>query len=293
MTTATISDFDVAPSPARGTLPLALLWKAWSDARWLLAALVVLNVAFQVIYVWLSSQVELGSLGFFLSKMPSTFEKIAGFPLNLIATPTGRMAMAYVHPVTTFAAASWAIARGSDCVSGEIGRGTMEMLLEQPVRRWAIVVTHGLMTTAGAVLLALVAWIGTYLGILALGYQQQVSVVRFIPSALNLFGFIFFLSAFSTFVSAVGSDRRRTIGFLCGFYLVQLLFRLVARPVEWLWWLEYLSFFGAFQPEMLSIHPDTAWLDVLKYDGALIGAGLLAYGAAIVVFNHRDLPAPL
>jgi hypothetical protein len=32
---------------------------------------------------------------------------------------------------------------------------------------------------------------------------------------------------------------------------------------------------------------------VLKYDAALVGAGLLAYGAAIVVFNRRDLPAPL
>jgi ABC-2 type transport system permease protein len=293
MTTATIADVQAARPPARSPLPRALLWKAWNDARWLLASLVLLNVAFQVIYVWLASQVDLRTFTLMMRLIPASLEKLVGFPLEVFTTPTGRMAMAYVHPVTTSAAAAWAIARGSDCVSGEIGRGTMEMLLAQPVRRWAVIVTHGLVTTAGALVLAAVAWVGTWLGIRGMGYQDQVSASSFIPSALNLFGFIFFLAAVSTLVSAFGSDRRRTIGIMCGFYLVQLLFRLVSGPVAWLWWLEYLSFFGAYWPELLSVHPNTAWTEVLKYDAALIGFGLLAYAGAIARFNRRDLPAPL
>jgi ABC-2 type transport system permease protein len=293
MTTATIAESAAPAPPGDGPLPRALVWKAWNDARWLLASLVMLNAVFQLVYVWLASQVQLGALGVFIRTLPSSFEKIAGFPLDVMATPTGRMAMAYIHPVTTMAAAAWAIARGSDCVSGEIGRGTMEMLLAQPVKRYSVIVTHALVTTAGALILAAMAWTGTFLGIIAMGYQDQVHASSFLPPALNLFGYIFFLSAVSTLASAVGSDRRRVIGFMCGFYLVQLLFRLVARAVSGLGWLEYFSFFGAYQPELMSIHPATAWFDVLKYDAALVGAGLLCYAGAVIWFNRRDLPAPL
>ena len=48
----------------------------------------------------------------------------------------------YVHPLVLFSAVIWAIMRGSDCVSGEIGRGTMEMLLAQPVRRTSLYTAH-------------------------------------------------------------------------------------------------------------------------------------------------------
>ena len=41
-----------------------------------------------------------------------------------VATSLGRISMAYVDPVVVFAATVWGIGRGSDAVSGEIGRGT-------------------------------------------------------------------------------------------------------------------------------------------------------------------------
>ena len=67
----------------------------------------------------------------------------------------------------------------------------------------------------------------------------HVGTGDFGPAALNLLGFLFFLTAASTFASAFGSDRRTTIGWLCGFYLVQLLMKLVARAVESFSWLQY------------------------------------------------------
>ena len=123
MTTVLLTDAHATLPRMKGPLPRALLWKAWNDARWLLAALVVLNVVFQVIYVWLASQVQLGALSLFVRALPASFEKFVGFPLEVFTTPTGRMAMAYVHPVTTSAAAAWAIARGSDSASRSIEAG--------------------------------------------------------------------------------------------------------------------------------------------------------------------------
>jgi hypothetical protein len=55
----------------------------------------------------------------------------------------------------------------------------------------------------------------------------------------------------------------------------------------------YLTFLGAFEPQKLAIYPETAWQISLRYDGTLIGLGLIAYLAAALVFSHRDIPAPL
>lgn len=293
MTTAAQTPATVVQPAPLGPLPRALWWKAWMEARLLLAALLVVTALFQVLYVWMSSQVELGALEMFLKTLPRSFEKMLGIPLASLATPTGRLAMAYVHPVTIFVCVSWSIARGSDCISGEIGRGSMEMLLAQPVRRWAVVVTHAVVTNVGGLLLALASWLGTWLGIVVMGYGDRVHPLDFGPAALNLLGFLFFLTAASTFASAFGSDRRTTIGWLCGFYLVQLLMKLVARAVETFSWLQYGTYLAAFEPEVLSIHPETAWQSVLMHGIWLGIGGLVCYAAAIYAFNKRDLPAPL
>jgi ABC-2 type transport system permease protein len=280
-------------SPSSSWLPAALWAKAVLEARLLLAAEMFVIVVFGTIYVWLTSQVDLGALGTFLKALPASFERVAGVPFNSIATPAGRLAMFFVDPVTVFVAASWSIARGSDCISGEIGRGTMELLLAQPVHRAAIIVVQALVTMAGAALIALATWSGIWLGIQLTGFAADVEPTRFMPSALNLFGFMFFLTAFGTLISAFGRDRRRTVGLLVGFYLVQVLMKVIARAAPNWGWLIYGTFLGAFDPQLVAIHPETAWAELAWRNGCLIGLGIAAYAAATFVFCRRDLPAPL
>jgi ABC-2 type transport system permease protein len=279
--------------PSSSRLPAALWIKALSEARLLLFAEMVAIVVFGVVYVWLMSQVDLGALGTFLKALPSTFERVAGVPFRSIATPEGRLAMFFVDPVTAFVAVSWSIARGSDCISGELGRGTMELLLAQPVRRVTIVVVQAIVTTGGAALIALSAWFGLWLGMQITGFAAPLEPTQFIPSAINLFGLMFFLAAFSTLVSAAGRDRRRTIGLSAGFYLVQVLMKVVAQAAPTFAWLRYGTFLGAFDPQSLAVYPQTAWAELAWRSGCLIGLGIAAYAAAAAVFCRRDLPAPL
>ena len=80
-------------------------------------------------------------------------------PFEQLATYSGRIALAYDLPIVILCVSVWAIARGSDCVSGELGRGTMEMLLAQPVSRLQVLLTQATVTTIGchrSVLLALI-----------------------------------------------------------------------------------------------------------------------------------------
>jgi ABC-2 type transport system permease protein len=270
------------------------LWiKAVADARLLLAGLTLLMFGFNWLFVWLTSLVELGAFGIFLQALPREFESLVGVPFAKVATTTGRIAMAYIDPVVIFTMVSWSLARGSDAVSGEIGRGTMELLLSQPLSRLSLLTTHAVVTTVGSLILAAAAWLGTCQGLAATGLMKQVEPRHFIPGAVNLFAATFFLTAVTTLVSAFDNQRWRTLGIVGAFYIVELLLKIVARMAPKFDRLMYVTFLGAFEPQKLAIYPETAWQASLRCDGTLIGLGLVAYVAAAFVFSHRDIPAPL
>src|SRR5947207_2532793 len=142
------------------------LWlKSIAEVRLLLACLAVLLFAFNWLFIYLSNLVKIGAFGVFLQSLPPAFEDLAGVPFATVATPLGRIAMVYVHPVVIFSGVAWSIARGSDVVSGEIGRGMMEMLLGQPVRRLAVLLVPAVVTTVGTALLVAMCWLGNAAGI--------------------------------------------------------------------------------------------------------------------------------
>ena len=271
----------------------ALWTKAIGDARLLLIGLTALMFGFNWLFVWLTSLVELGAFGIFLQALPGEIESLIGVPFAKVATPTGRIALAYIDPVVIFTMVTWSLARGSDVVSGEIGRGTMELLLAQPVSRLSLLATHAVVTTAGSLVLAAAAWLGTCQGLALTGLLKEVEPRHFVPAAANLFAATFFLTAATTLVSVCDSQRWRTLGIAGAFYIVELLIKIVARMAPKFDRLMYVTFLAAFEPQTLVVYPERAWQVSLRYDGTLIALGLAAYIAAAVVFSRRDIPAPL
>jgi len=270
------------------------LWsKSFTEARLLLAALTALMFGFMWLFVWLTNQVKLDDYAAILQFIPPAFKKLAGVPFADLATHSGRIAMGYVDPVVLLATLSWSIARGSDVVSGEISRGTMEMLLAQPVRRISVLFTQATVTILGAALLALAAWLGTGAGLMAVGLDQEISLSIFIPGAVNLFALMFFLAGVSTLLSSCDNYRWRTIGIMVTFYVIELVIKVIARLATNFQWLMNFTFLGAFDPQALIVDTENAWTTSLWHDGILIGAGLAAYLVAAIIFCRRDLPAPL
>jgi ABC-2 type transport system permease protein len=271
---------------------LALLRKSLLDARWLLISAAALLFGFNWLFVWLVSLFELGALKTMLMLLPLEFQALPGIPIEAVATESGRIAMAYIDPLVIFTATIWGIARGSDAVSGEIGRGTMELLLAQPVRRLTVLTTQATVTVGGAAVLAASCWLGTCTG-LALMDIQGTSPSVFVPGALNLFALTFFLAGMSTMFSSWESYRTRTIGLAGAVLMISLIIKIVARTAPNLGWLMYFTFLGAYEPQVMIVRPHEAWALSLRYDGVLLAFGLAGYIAAAVIFCRRDLPAPL
>ena len=271
------------------------IWKkTWGDQRVLMLSLVALWTAFPWLYIWLSAQIPMPAFqDVLLRAIPKDWQRLSGVPFTEVATHAGRVALAFVDPVVVLAATVWGITRGSDAVSGQLERGTMEMVLAAPVRRVAVFVTQALATTAAAALLCVVLFAAVWTAIALGPWAGKVDPLRFLPAAANVFGLMVCMAGISAGVSAADSYRWRTIGILCGFYVFSILAKLVGRLSKPLWWAGYLSILNAYEPQRLVGDAAESWRLLAAYDGVLIGVGVVAYAIGTVVFAKRDLPAPL
>jgi ABC-2 type transport system permease protein len=271
------------------------IWKkTWGDQRVLLLALMALWTGFPWLYIWLSAQIPMPAFqDVLLRAIPRDWQRLSGVPFTEVATHAGRVALAFVDPVVVLAATVWGITRGSDAVSGQLERGTMEMVLAAPVRRVAVFVTQALATTAAAALLCGVLFAAVWTAIALGPWAGKVDPLRFLPAAANVFGLMVCVAGISAGVSAADSYRWRTVGILCGFYVFSILAKLVGRLSKPLWWVGYVSILNAYEPQRLVGDAAESWRLLAVYDAVLIGVGVVSYAIGAVVFAKRDLPAPL
>jgi ABC-2 type transport system permease protein len=271
------------------------IWKkSWGDQRGLILALAALWGAFPWIYILLSAQIPMPAFhDVLLRAIPADWQKLSGVPFSEVATYAGRVALAFVDPVVVLAATVWGITRGSDAVSGQVERGTMEMLLAQPVTRRAVFITQAFATTAGAAVLCGVLLVSVWTAVRFGPWAGEVEPVRFVPAVLNVFGLMVCMAGITACVSAADSYRWRTIGILCGFYVFSILAKLVGRMSGVFGWVGYASVLNAYEPQRLVGGAADAWRLLLLYDGALLGVGLLGFVIGAIIFSRRDLPAPL
>jgi ABC-2 type transport system permease protein len=271
------------------------IWKkSWGDQRGLVLAMAALWSAFPWIYLWLSAQIPMNAFhDVLLRAIPEDWQKLSGVPFSEVATYAGRVALAFVDPVVVLAATVWGITRGSDAVSGQVERGTMEMLLAQPVTRRAVFTTQAVATTMGAALLCSVLLASVWSAVSFGPWAGKVEPARFVPAVLNVFGLMVCMAGITAAVSAADSYRWRTIGILCGFYVFSILAKLVGRMSGMFAWVGYLSVFNAYEPQRLVGGTADAWRLLMLYDGVLLGVGVLGFVIGGIIFSRRDLPAPL
>ena len=271
------------------------IWrKTWGDQALLGLSFAVLWAAFPWIYIGLSAQIEMNAFqDVLLRAIPEDWQKMSGVPFSEVATHVGRVALAFVDPVVVLTATVWGVTRGSDAVSGQLERGTLEMILAQPIPRRALYSTQAIATICGGFCLCVILYASIFTAIQFGPWAGKVNPLQFLPPALNVFGLMVCMSGLAAGVSACDSYRWRTIGILCAFYITSLLTKLVGRLSETLNWAGYLSVFNAYEPQQLVGGEWSDWQLLLQYNGILIGIGITSYVIGGYIFSKRDLPAPL
>ncbi len=209
----------------------------------------------------------------------------------------------YVHPVMLMVFGIWAIGRAAGAITGEIDRGTMELLLAQPLARFRVVLAHLCVDLVTIPILCLSLWGGNWLGIWLVGLKEPVDAAKFGPALWNVGALIFAISGYTMWLSAGGRFRGRVLGVAVLITLLQFLINVVGQLWDEVARLRPLTVFYYYQPQQIILeHKWTANLAVawngdqqvmVNVLAILFTVGIAGYGMAFWTFCRRDLPAPL
>ncbi len=296
-----------------------LLRKSIHEARWLWCLCALILFVFCWIHVTVTSQIEMGKFAALLKELPEYMQSLFPVEITRLLSYPARVALTYEEPLVYMLMTIWSVTRSSDVVSGELGRGTMEMILAQPVSRLQVFFTPVLVTLCGIVMLAAVAWAGTTVGITSNTVERQnygrfsipftrlgiprskpnepaiqvpmsrmVNGRQMIPAALNYLAFGVCIAGVCSAISAFDRYRWRTIGIMMSFFVVQMLAELLGNAFDSLRWVKCLTFFRAYEPIMFvseSVEkPQVGWSWFIRdAAGSVVDIGPLT-GDAILLF---------
>jgi ABC-2 type transport system permease protein len=292
----------------------SLVRKLFRDVRLALLIVALLLAAFQCLWAKITERISGEILNMFSQQGISVFiirNIIFQGPGKIIQTLMGgesirldqaqdMLSIGYVHPLIQTILCVWAIGRASGAIAGEIDRGTMELLLAQPVARPRVLLAHFLVDWLAIPILCLSLWLGTWLGSSLVGLldsatpRMRVDVWQFGPSLLNVAFLAFAVSGYTIWLSAAGRFRGRVLGLAVLVTLLQFLVNVIGQLWGVMRPLRPFTVFYYYQPQQIILNPDWAsdlqvWLRLT----ALLAVGTAGYLGALWTFVRRDLPAPL
>jgi ABC-2 type transport system permease protein len=323
-------------------MTITLIRKLLRDLRVALLVVAVLLGGFQCLWVKITQRTSGELVPLFLGlaavgKMkPEILEKfLFKGPGKIMQTLMGgesiqldhamhMLSIGYVHPLMQTIFCIWAIGRAAGAIAGEIDRGTMELLLAQPVPRGRLVLAHLCVDLLTIPVLCLALWGGTWLGTWLVGpiepnlegLGELAKFVRVDPEALrlypaaigpglvNVFALIFAVSGYTMWISAAGRFRWRVMGAAVLLTLVQFLINVIGQLWDVVAPLRPLTVFFYYQPQQIilsgrwTVDLGQAWnggqpLYHVNGIAVLLLVGVVGYALALGTFSRRDLPAPL
>jgi ABC-2 type transport system permease protein len=274
-----------------------LVMRSVRDNWMLLISCCALSFAFVWLRVWVASKIRMETFVKIFAEGLSIFSKLLPVPIEELASPLGRAAFSFEEGPVILLMGLWTVTRGSDCLAGRLGSGTMEMLLAQPLRRITLVTSHSLVTLIGVLLLGIACWAGLGAGLATSEFDPPPALRLLFPAAINYLALGVFLAGGSTFASAVSRTRAQAVAAVMGFYVVELAFMILSRLSPSVAWLENLTILSAYEPTKLALgiarDPAGHWPMFWQHNGALFGLGALLWIIATAIFCDRDVPAPL
>ena len=137
-----------------------LFWKTLRDQRWSLLGwslgLAALSLYLLYVYPFINRAASMMKV---LDSLPPVIKNLIG-KNNFMATPEGFFNLQPFSILAPLLFIVFAVAKGSDATAGEEERGTLDLLLANPLRRRQVVLHKSLAHGAASFLLSVVFWLG-------------------------------------------------------------------------------------------------------------------------------------
>lgn len=176
----------------------------------------------------------------------------------------------------------YAIGRGNAAVAGEESRGTLDLLLAHPVKRWRIIIEHALAIGVGLSVISLALWGGLVAGAGVVDVEFDWSAAALATAMSGLLGM-----AYGALALALGSQTGNpgiAIGVSAAAGIGLFFLHSLAPLVDWLEPARVLSpfYYAVGHSVMLDGFN-------LPYALILIGLSIGLIGIATIAFSRRDI----
>jgi ABC-2 type transport system permease protein len=288
-----------------------LVKKYFAESLLLWSAIAIGVVIFCWFRVWIVGELDSAQFRQIIDLLPKDWRKFSTVDFDWLVSYLGRTSLCLDEPMLVLMVVGWAMVRGSDVVSGELNRGSMELLLAQPVSRTKVYLTHAFCTLFGLLLLVLLVWLSMSIGIWTTSVTETtyptlsvpmmgsavplrlfkpnvetiwmgsvVNPLLFLPGIIKLFCLAAFFGGLAAALSALDRYRWRTLGLLAGFYFLNGGIKLLGMASQKLSWLVYCNIFGFFSPARSIESVSHNWADIWLWferseQGKIVGTGMV------------------
>lgn len=254
-------------------------WRATSVYAGAIAAYVLLLAAIFPTFSKMSGIQKL------LEKYPKGLLKLFGVQRFDISSFNNYITLEFLALMWVVIMAAFIIAFARNMVAGELSEGTLELLLAQPIERWKVLTSEGLVLLGGIIGLVVVTVVSIFAFGAAFGLKLTYSgYAAFLPLAVALFAAI---AGYSVLLSAALSDPRQVAmgaaGLTLVFYLVHFAgtYSKVFEKVDW------FGIFHYYNPQKVLDSGNVPVRDILL----LLVFAVVGFAAALLVFQRRDITA--
>lgn len=244
-----------------------------------------------VIFLWLyiaifpSIQAQSSVLVDLVKVMPEPFLKAFGIEVDLYRNLTleSFLATEYFSFILPLMMIALMVSAASKAIAGEIEKGTIDILLSQPISRFQI-------------------FLGKYLaGLFDLGVFLIFSVLATIPLAeiynieykgaaylkIAFLSLLFSLAvfSFSMLASAIFSEKNKVNFLVVGLMMLMYVINVISSLKESLDYLKYFSFFYYYNPSQVLIHDNIDFSTFWFFGGIIFISTILG----VLWFQKRDI----
>lgn len=266
----------------------AIFKKTMRDSGPTIIAVAIALTLFVVLFVH-----SMLSMGTELMEFVSRFEFLKkifefGFGLDVAGeiSLTVLFAVCFTHGVVLLLSWSTIIATTTRVTSGEVERGTADLLLSLPVNRHEVYLSTSLVWILAALLLSACPVFGVWIGIQVFETDEVIHISRFFGPAVNFFLVLLAVGGVSSMIAALANRRGLAIAFVTFFLISSVVLNFVEPFIESIQQIRWLGLLSYFRPVDIVRTGDWPYFEFI----CLFALAGITWTVGLISFCRKDIP---
>ena len=217
-----------------------------------------------------------------MDQLPPAMKQLLSLTDAGIGTPAGFLNAELFTFVSPLLILAYTVAIGSSATAGEEERGTMDLLLANPVPRWRVVVDKAVAMVIGSAVIGVMMWVGAAIGATLAKVDIDLGLVAQALTSVILLGLAF--GMFALALGAITGRRMASAAIALMVAIASFFINAFGLLGDWLEpWRPISPFYHYIGNNPLSngLAPEHA--------AVLVGIALAAVVVAVFAFERRDL----